>query len=123
MRGVDRDGQGDIWAASTRGGIAHVDPAAGVRDEYLPDHTIWDLASGPDGRTQLMAMPAQFKSNPIAETVSISGTWRTFDEMTFRLFYSNEMSDIALAAPPSMANIHSAVNENDTISTEELQSS
>ncbi len=78
------------------------------------------LANSPDGITRLMVIPAQFKSNGFTE---IDGTLRSYSDMEFRLFYSDNVgaSSVtrqtaahaplanvpALAAPPAIVQVTS----------------
>jgi hypothetical protein len=73
------------------------------------------LATGPDGITRLMIIPAQFKANGLED---IDGTLRSYDAMDFRLFYSDNVSSFpeanvpALAAPPAIVQVSSITNTN-----------
>ncbi len=61
-----------------------------------------NLADAVGGVTRLMLTPAQFKSSSPA---SLTGVLRTFASLDFRLYYSRDLSQAALAAPPSLAQV------------------
>jgi CSLREA domain-containing protein len=81
------------------------------------------LANGPvDGITRLMVIPAQFRGNGMTE---IDGTLRSYSDMAFRLFYSDntttfpraganapEANTPALAAPPAIVQVTSITATN-----------
>ncbi len=60
------------------------------------------LADPVGGETRLMLTPAQFRSGGADPN---RGTLRQFTEMDFRLFYSNNLSAVALSAPPAIAKV------------------
>ena len=61
-----------------------------------------NLADAMGGVTRLMLTPAQFKSS---SPDSLTGVLRTFASLDFRLYYSRDLSQAALAAPPSLAQV------------------
>ncbi|MCC6606866.1 MAG: CSLREA domain-containing protein [Anaerolineae bacterium] len=73
------------------------------------------LVNGLGGTVQLNVTPAQFLSDNAA---SLTGTLRQFDEMQFRLYYSDYIAQSqvtgnvpALAAPPSISQVTAVSNE------------
>jgi CSLREA domain-containing protein len=69
------------------------------------------LADSVNGKTNLFLYPAQYKSSTPS---SLTGTWRTFQSMGLRLFYSANTSNYngsipAMAAAPTIAMVSSQV--------------
>jgi hypothetical protein len=66
------------------------------------------LADPTDGTIRLMVTPTQYQSNGVGE---VTGTLRHFTELEFRLFYSQDKSAAALAAPPTIAHVSTTVDD------------
>lgn len=100
-------------------------PATEIRGVHIPypsqvffpvrpwNINYFDALGGGGGTTRLLVTPAQFKSN---DNDPLRGTWRTFDSMRLRLFYSGN-ADVgssgnapALSAAPSISNIQASSN-------------
>lgn len=72
------------------------------------------LVSGGNGATRLGITPAQYISSS-SDPSSYTATQRSYSEMSFSLFYSNNTSSYngnvpALAAPPAITNVSSTVS-------------
>ncbi|MCX6046428.1 MAG: hypothetical protein NT075_15090, partial [Chloroflexi bacterium] len=68
----------------------------------------YDYLTDPlNGTIRLMVTPVQYKSNAAG---SVTGTLRHFTSMQFRLYYSQDKSAAALAAPPTIAHVGTQVS-------------